>query len=335
MTTLTKTRWILLMTVALLLITVGVGFTGSESERVLKMAYVAPPPVWGPIADYYAKEVAKIEPALQIKSFGGGQLGPLPKNFADMKMGNLDMVLIDSGVLMLPKGGSHFSVIFAPYAFNSQAHLRKFIASDLFRSMLAKTEKEAGIKYIGWVGDRSPRLITTSDRKVVKPEDMKGLKLRVPMVKPISVVMEAWGASPTPLSASEMYMAMKQGVVDGQDNGFDAIYGAKYYEVQKYVSPINYIRSGLVVVASESVWKKLSDKEQKALIAALEPTDKWASRRNDEIVAKSIKGVQEKGMIILEPDIEAFKRTAAVAVKEKLDGKVWPAGLYEKVKAMD
>ena len=333
MTTLLKKRSILLMSIALVLISTGVGF--AASKRVLKIAFVAPSPVWGPIADYYAKEVAKIEPSLQIKSFGSGQLGSLPKNFADLKMGTLDMVLTDSGVLSLPKGGSHFGVIFAPYAFNSQAHIRKYFASDLFKSMIVKTEKEAGIKYVGWVADRSPRLITTSNRKVIKPEDMKGLKLRVPLVKPISVVMEAWGATPTPLSASEMYMAMKQGVVDGQDNGFDAIFGAKYYEVQKYVSPINYIRSGLVVIMSESVWKKLSEKEQKALLSATEPTDKWASKRNDEIVAKSIKGVQDKGMIILEPDIEAFKRTAAIAVKEKLDGKVWPAGLYEKVKALD
>lgn len=328
-----RSFWIYGLAFILVLIWTGTNF--AASGRVLKMAFVAPPPVWGPIADYYAKEVAKIEPGLQIKGFGGGQLGPLPKNFADMKMGTLDMVLIDSGVLMLPKGGSHFGVIFAPYAFNSQAHIRRFFSSGLFKSMLVETEKEAGIKYIGWVSDRSPRLLTTKTRKVITPADMKGLKLRVPLVKPISVVMEAWGATPIPLSAAEMYMAMKQGVVDGQDNGFDAIYGAKYYEVQKYVSPINYIRSGLIVVVSEAVWKKLSENERKALFAAVEPTDVWASKRNDDIVAKSIEGVKEKGMVILEPDIDAFKRTAAVAVKEKLDGQVWPAGLYEKVRAMD
>ena len=329
----TKTSWICVMTVALILIGAGAGL--ASSERVLKIAFVAPPPVWGPIADFYAKEVAKREPGLQIKWFGGGQLGPLPKNFAEMKMGKLDMMLCDSGVLSLPKGGKHFNAIFAPYAFNSQAHIRKFFASDLFESMLAQTEKEAGFKYIGWVSDRSPRLITTSKRKVITPDDMKGLKLRVPMTKTITAAMQAWGATPTPLSASELYMAMKQGVVDGQDNGFDAIYGAKYYEVQKYVSPINYIRSGLIVLISEAVWNKLNQKEKSALLGAVAPTDKWATKRNDEIVAMSIKGVQEKGMIILKPDIEAFKRTAAKAIREKLDGKLWPAGLYDKIRGMD
>ena len=333
MTTSTKTRWILLMTVTLLIVSTGGVF--AASGKILKMAYVAPTPVWGPIADYYADEVAKVDPNLQVKSFGSAQLGPLPKNFADLKMGNLDLMFIDAGVLMMPKGGSHFSVIFAPYAFNSQAHFRKFIGSELFKTMIVDTEKTAGMKYIGYVGDRSPRLITTSNREVITPADMKGLKLRVAMVPPIRIVLEAWGASPTPLSASELYMGMKQGVVDGQDNGFDAIFGAKFYEVQKYVSPINYIRSGIIIIASASVWNKLSKNEQKALIDALEPTEKWASKRNDEIVAKSIIGVKEKGMIILEPDVEAFKQSAAVIVKEKLDGKLWPAGLYEKIRAMD
>ncbi len=303
--------------------------------RTLKLAYVAPPPVWGPVADFYAKEVSQRESKLEIKSFGGGQLGDLQKNFAEMKMGQLDLMLCDSGVISMPKGGEHFNVVFAPYAFGSQAHMRKFFSSDLFKSMMAQTEKEAGIKYLGWVSDRSPRLITTSNRKVVTPDDMKGLKLRVPMTKTITAILEAWGATPIPLSAAEMYMAMKQGTVDGQDNGFDAIYGAKYYEVQKYVSPIDYIRSGLIILVSEATWKKLDDKERNALLDACGPTDQFATKLNDETVAKAIQGVEEKGMVIVKPDIEAFKRTAAKAIQEQLDGKLWPQGLYDKVRAME
>jgi tripartite ATP-independent transporter DctP family solute receptor len=307
----------------------------SGQTRTLKLAFVAPPPVWGPVADFYAKEVNQKAPSLEIKSFGGGQLGDLQKNFAEMKMGQLDLMLCDSGVISMPKGGEHFNVVFAPYVFNSQAHIRKFFSSDLFKSLMAQTEKEAGIRYAGWVSDRSPRLITTSNRQVIKPEDMKGLKLRVPMTKTITATLEAWGATPIPLSAGELYMAMKQGTVDGQDNGFDAIYGAKYYEVQKYVSPIDYIRSGLIILVSEATWKKLNDKERKALMDACGPTDQFATKLNDGNVAQAMKGVVEKGMVILKPDVDAFKTTAAKAIKEQLDGTLWPAGLYDKVRAME
>jgi len=328
-----KRKGILLVAVLLLGLVLA-GPTWAAEGKNLKLAFVAPPPVWGPFADKYAEEVAKLAPGLKVQSFGGGQLGPLQQNFAEMKMGKLDMMLCDSGVISMPKGGKPFNVIFAPYAFDSQDHIRKFFQSELFKGLMAETEKEAGIKYLGWVSDRSPRLITTSKRKVVKPEDMKGLKMRVPMTPPIIETMKAWGATPIPLSAAELYMAMKQGTVDGQDNGFDAIFGAKYYEVQKYVSPINYIRSGLIVLISEATWKKLDDQEQKALLEACGPADKWSTAKTEEMVEQAQKGVVEKGMVVLEPDLEAFMTTAVKAINEKLDGDLWPAGLYNQVRTL-
>ena len=320
-------------TAMLLIISLFSNASAVES-KVLKMAFVAPPPVWGPVADCYAKEVAKISPGLTVKMFGGGQLGNLRKNLAEIKTGRLDMILCGSAVPSLAKGGGDMSVLYAPYVFNSQDHMRAFFKSDFYKTMIGKIEKQAGFKYLGYTSDRAPRLISTSSRKVVKPVDMKGLKLRVPLVKPISVAMQAWGASPVPLSAKELYMALKQGVVDGQDNGFDAIYGAKFYEVQKYVSPIDYVRQGLIILISRSVWDGLDPKQQKALAGAMQPTEKWCNQRNEEITAKAVKGVKDKGMVILKPDLKAFKKTAAQAINKELDGRLWPKGLYDKIRAM-
>ncbi len=328
-----RKEWLLVLGIAMVGVVLAAGGAPAWG-KTLKLAFVAPPPVWGPYAEKYAQEVAKLAPGLEIQAFGGGQLGPLQKNFAEMNMGKLDLMLCDSGVIAMPKGGKHFNVIFAPYAFDSQAHIRKFFVSDLFKELMAKTEKEAKIKYIGWISDRSPRLITTSKRPVVKPEDMKGLKMRVPMTPPIIETMKAWGATPIPLSAAELYMAMQQGTVDGQDNGFDAIYGAKYYEVQKYVSPINYIRSGLIILVSEATWKKLSSQERSALLGAIQPTEEWGTVRTNQMVERAKQGVVEKGMVILHPDLEAFKAIAVKTINEKLDGSLWPAGLYDKVRAM-
>ena len=324
-----------LFVVAVALVALLAAMPTTGNAKTLKIAFVAPPPVWGPIADKYAEEVAKLAPGLEVKSFGGGQLGPLPQNYAEMKMGKLDMMLADSGTLALPKGGKEFSVMFAPYTFNSQAHMRKYFASDLFKEMISATEKEAGFKFLGLAGDRSPRLISTSNRKVATPADMKGLKLRVPLLPPVKIAMEAWGATPIPLSAAELYMAMKQGTVDGQDNGYDALYSAKYYEVQKYVSPIDYVRSALMVIISAKVWEKLDPKEQKALQDALAPTDDWSTKRTDKMVADAVEGIKKNGMEVIEPDLAAFSSSAAGIVKDKMDGKLWSAGLYEKIKALD
>jgi TRAP-type transport system periplasmic protein len=330
-----RAEWVVMScVVAVLVFFSSFANTWAGEKKVLKLAFVAPPPVWGPVAEVFAKEVASRRPNLDVKIFGGGQLGDLSKNLAEIKTGRLDMILCGTAVPSIAKGGGDMNVFYAPYVFTSQDHMRTFFKSDFYKNMIEKAEKEGGFKYLGYAGDRAPRLISTSSRKIVKPEDMKGLKLRVPLVKPIVVTMQAWGASPVPLSAAELYMAMKQGVVDGQDNGLDAIYSAKFYEVQKFVSPIDYVRQGLIILISRSVWEKLDAEDQNALSEAMEPTEEWSNNQNEEIMSKAIKGLQDKGMIILEPDLDAFKKTAAEAIVKELDGKLWPAGLYEKIRSM-
>ena len=139
--------------------------------------------------------------------------------------------------------------------FRDHAHFRGVHRSRrLSATCSAPVERDAGFKYVGYVSDRTPRQLTTSNRKVMSPADMKGLKVRVPETPTILEVMKAWGASPTPIPAAELYLAMKQGLVDGQDNGFDAIAGAKYYEVQKYAMRLDYIQSGLMVLIAADKW---------------------------------------------------------------------------------
>ncbi len=301
------------------------------AQTSLKMAFVAPPPVWGPIADYYADEVAKrTNGAIKVQGVGGGQLGNLPQNYAGMKTGQIDMVLVDTGTLALARGGKDFNALFAPYVFRDHAHFRKFMFSSTFAEMLAPVEKEAGIKYVGYVSDRTPRQLTTSKTKVLKPEDMKGLKVRVPETPTILEVFKAWGASPTPVAAAELYLALKQGIVDGQDNGFDAIAGAKFYEVQKYAMRIDYIQSGLAVLMSEAKWSGLSPAHQKAMLDAVAATEAWASKRTWEVAAKSMAVIKEKGMEVVEPDLAPFKASAAQALMA-LDGKLWSKGTLEKI----
>ena len=95
----------------------------AEAETTFRMAYVAPPPVWGPIADRFAKHVAeKTKGEIKIQSMGGGQLGNLPQNYAGLKTGQIDMMLADTGTLALARGGKDFNALFAPYVFRDHAH---------------------------------------------------------------------------------------------------------------------------------------------------------------------------------------------------------------------
>lgn len=305
----------------------------ASAQTTFRMAFVAPPPVWGPIADHYAEQVAALtHGAIKVQGVGGGQLGNLPQNYAGMKTGQIDMMLADTGTLALARGGRDFNALFAPYVFHDHAHFRKFMFSKTFADMLAPVEKEAGFKFVGYVSDRAPRQLTTANTRVMKPEDMKGLKVRVPETPTILEVFKAWGASPTPVAAAELYLAMKQGIVDGQDNGFDAIAGAKYYEVQRYAIRIDYIQSALMILMAEGKWSALSPAQQNAMQDAVVATEQWASRRTWEVTDKSMQVLKEKGMEIVEPDLAPFKASAKKALGA-LDGKLWTKGTLEKIAA--
>ncbi len=306
----------------------------AQAQTSFRMAYVAPPGAWGPIADRYAQTVAELAKGeIKVQGVGGGQLGSLPQNYAGLKTGQIDMILADTGTLGLARGGRDLNAMFAPYAFRDQAHFRAFIGSKTFQEMLAPAEKEGGFKYVGYVSDRTPRQLTTTKTKVMRPEDLKGLKLRVPETPTTLEVFKAWGASPTPVAAAEMYMALKQGVVDGQENGFDAIAGAKLYEVQKYAIRIDYVHSGLMVLMAADKWSKLAPAQQKAMQDAAAQTEQWATKWTWEVVAKAMDVIRKAGMEIVEPDLAPFKKAAADALAT-LDGKVWSKGTLERIQAV-
>lgn len=304
------------------------------AETTYRMAYVAPPPVWGPIAERFAQNVAeKTGGQIKILAMGGGQLGNLPQNYAGLKTGQIDMMLADTGTLALARGGKDFNALFAPYVFRDHAHFKAFMASKIFMDMLGAVETEAGFKYVGYVSDRTPRQLTTAKTRVTKPEDLKGLKVRVPETPTILAVFKAWGASPTPVAAAELYLAMKQGIVDGQDNGFDSIAGAKFYEVQKYAIRIDYIHSGLMVLMAADKWARLTPAEQTAMTEAAAATEAWASKMTWEMSEKSIGVLKQNGMEIVEPDLAPFKKAAADALAT-LDGQLWAKGTLEKIQAV-
>jgi tripartite ATP-independent transporter DctP family solute receptor len=312
----------------------GLAAAPADAQTTLRMAYVAPPPVWGPIADRFAQIVAqKTGDQVKIQSFGGGQLGNLPQNYAGLKTGQIDMMLADTGTLALAKGGKDFNALFAPYVFRDQAHFRTFMRSAVFREMLARAEPEGGFKYVGYVSDRAARQLSTSKTRVTKPEDMKGLKVRVPETPTILQVFRAWGAAPTPVAAAELYLALKQGVVDGQDNGFDAIAQAKYYEVQKFVTKIDYIQSGLMVLISADRWGRLAPAQQQALLEAAAETEAWASPMTNEGAAKSIAFLRQQGVEIVEPDLAPFRKAAAEALA-RFDGELWAKGTLERIQSV-
>jgi tripartite ATP-independent transporter DctP family solute receptor len=308
--------------------------TQAQAQTVLKMAFMAPPQDWGPTADRLNQLVSEYTKGrYQIKWFGGGQLGNFSQNYAGIKTGQIDMMMCDYGSLNLVKGGKDFNILTAPYLFRDQNHLRKFVRSPLFKEMIQKVEKDGGFKYLGYIKDRVPRELTTTNKRVLKVEDMRGLKIRVPEFKTTIETMKAWGAAPTPIPFPELYTSLKQGVVDGQENGWDGIVTAKFYEIQKYAMVIDYIRSGVIVLIAADHWTKMKPDDQKTFEKATSEAGMWADKQPGDTAEAYMAVAKKAGMEIVYPDLSGFKKLAGES-NNRLEGDLWEKGLLEKIQAI-
>lgn len=298
-----------------------------------KLGHVGPPDSYLDLAaKEYKKNVEKLSGGeMSIQIFPSGQLGNLPQMLGQTKKGSLDFWKTDYVVIMIAKGAKAFVVGTAPYIYRDQEHLEKFIASPIFERMKDVVEKENGLKWVGLLGDRSPRALTTRDKLVAVPGDLKGLKIRAPKTPGIPDALKAWGASIAVVSAPEMYNALKQKVIDGQDNGIEVVATFKLWEIQNYYTAIDHVRSAEGLWMNGERWNSLTPDQQRVLTEACKPTRAWGNKYIEDMTSVWFEEARQKGMTIvlppLEPWIESSKK-----VMEKLDGKAWPAGLYDEIK---
>lgn len=305
------------------------------AEVELRLAHVAPPTSSFQVAaESYAKHLKALSGGeMEMSIVPGGALGNVPELWAQLRNGALDMYLMDVGGILANEEGRHFFIIFAPYLFTDQDHWRAFMASPTFDEMMKKSEDAMGIKYLGYLKDRSPRALSTSKKAVRTPADIKGLKVRTPLVPAITETFKAWGANPTPVKASDLYGAMQSGMVDGQDNGITDVVATGYTEVQDYFTPLDYLRSGIGIWMSDKAWSGLTSQQQEWALQAAEATFAEQKPLFETEEAEALAAAQAKGMEIVQPDLAAFEAASAPVVKG-LDGKAWPAGMYDQIHNM-
>ena len=267
---------------------------------------------------------------IEVKVFPAGQLGNLPQMMGQLKKGSIDLLKDHVGLTGIIEGGKDFFVIFAPYLFRDQAHLRKFMASSVFEDMMSKVEKANGIKSLGYIDSRAPRAISTRQKMVIVPDDLKGLKMRAPKVSAIPAIFKLWGASLAVVAAPEMYNALKQKVIDGQDNGIDIVADWKLYEVQKYFTAIDYSRAAECLWINQKKWDALRTSEQEAIKKATLATADWADGYFKDVTQNAYNLCRDEGMVVVMPPLKPWYSSSEKVIKE-LDGKIWPAGLYQKI----
>ena len=251
---------------------------------------------------------------LEIKVFPNGTLygGDPSAGVKQLAGGSLDMLL--NATSLYATFNPKFTAIAVPYTFTDAAQLRTYLDSELGQELTSDLEK-IGIKGLD-LWSRPLRQITNSKLPITKPEDLAGLKLRVPN-NPLWVeFFGAMGAAPTPMAFAEVYNALQLKVVDGQENPVNVPVSARLFEVQKYLTLSNHIADAWVVGINPARFAGLSDAHKTALQEAAVETEAWKAENDAADISKSIDTLKQNGMEVNELTPE--QREAFVAVARKL-----------------
>jgi tripartite ATP-independent transporter DctP family solute receptor len=265
---------------------------------------------------------------IQIQVFPSAQLGTGKDMIEAVVFGSQAMAT--EGAAMFSQWSPRLSIMEAPYIFRDVDHMYKVMKGPIGQEMQDELVAKRGLRSLGvlYYGVRH----LTANKPVTKPEDVKGMKLRVPEVPLYLEMARAWGANPTPMAFAELYLALKQGTVDAQENPIPTINSGKFYEVQKYLVLTGHIMVPQFHAISDKLWKSLSPADQKILQDAV---DEGIAFSNDMLIKQEQSLVDEfkkKGMQVITPDVEAFRKASMTAIP-KLEEK-WGKGLYEKIVAV-
>jgi tripartite ATP-independent transporter DctP family solute receptor len=275
----------------------------SLAQTEIKLGHVGEPgSIFQKSSDEFAKRAnAKLGNKAKVVVYGSSQLGGDKEMLQKLKLGTVDMAVPST---VMSSEADMFGVFEMPYLVKDRAHMAK-IEKEVFWPKVAPEAEKKGLKILA-VWENGYRHITNSKRPINVPDDLKGIKLRVPEGKWRVKMFQAYGANPSPMKFSEVFTALQTGVMDGQENPFTQIYSAKFQEVQKYLSLTGHVYTPAYVVVGTKKWATFPADVRKILEDTAKETQAYvyetAEKDDNELLAK----LKSAGMQVNTPNKEAF-----------------------------
>lgn len=301
MSVLTKSLKVAVSGLALSVMALGM----ANAATTLKLAHFAE---IGHPADVAAKQFAervadRTDGEVKIAIFPANQLGSPNDVLEQNVLGAIDMSLPTQG--HLSKYSMKFATVMAPFAFENYDHVYRVLDGPFIKWAAPDLDQQGLVYLSNW--DWGFRNITNNVRPVNVPADVKGLKLRAPPEIQLQSAMSALGANVTQLNFNELYMSLKQGVVDGQENPLSVIYHNKIYEVQENLAVTRHVYNSMVSVISKSSWEKLSPEQQVVVREESKAAGDLMRKMMREEEGELIKKLEAKGMKVTYPEQAQFK----------------------------
>ncbi len=275
---------------------------------------------WTDVGQLIADEIGKrSDGRLKVTQYPAGQLGSQLEALEMLRVGSL--ALLTSGPAVLNSFDERVQVFGIPYLLQTKEQGYRFIESPAGQELFNQSVlRKSGVRTIQlwYFGTRT----LTLNKPATKPEDLAGAKVRCMDMPIYKDSVASLGANPTPITFSELYMAMQTGVVDGQENPISTIFAQKFHEVQKYVILTNHTQHMGTVHVSEMVWKRLSEEDRTLIMDVFNEYRPMIDEMIEKDTTEKLEVMRNSGVNIIEPDIEAF-RTYSTDFMMKIYGEKW------------
>jgi len=291
------------------------GLALAQQAKEVKLGYaLAINSHYGAAAQAWSESVEKAtNNAFKFKQFPSSALGGERELIEGLQLGTVEAVIVSTGALsnFVPDVG----VVDIPFLFRDTAHARAVLDGSFGQDLLGKF-KARGLIALAW-GEQGFRHLSNNKVAVSKPEDLKGLKIRV-TENPVHITaFRTLGASPTPMAWPEVIGALQQGTIDGQENPISVFVSAKLWQVQKHLTLTSHVYAPMALIVSPGFWGSLND-AQKAAFTQGAKAGALASRKFvDEVEKKGVEEIKSHGVqVVTQVDRAPFQAALAPAYKQ-------------------
>jgi tripartite ATP-independent transporter DctP family solute receptor len=287
---------------------------GSSLAQIeIKLGHVGEPgSLFAKSADEFAKRAnEKLGGKAKVVAFGSSQLGGDKELMQKLKLGTVELAIPST---VMSSESDLFGIFEMPYLVKDRKHMQA-IEKEVFWPKIAPEAEKKGLKVLA-VWENGVRHITNNKHPIVKPADLKGIKLRVPEGKWRVKMFQTYGANPSPMKFSEVFTALQTGVMDGQENPFSQIVSAKFQEVQKFLSLTGHVYTPAYLTTGSKKWATLPADVRKVLEDTAKDMQKYvyavAEKDENELIDK----IKAAGVKVNEADKPAFVAASKAVYEE-------------------
>ncbi|MDN3722007.1 TRAP transporter substrate-binding protein [Roseibium salinum] len=275
---------------------------------------------WHQASVKFGEELARLtDGRIEVQVFANESLGKEIDLINGMQLGTADMTITGES---LQNWAPKAALLAVPYAYSSTEHMDEVASGEIGDQIEQQIIEKAQIRPIAYFA-RGPRNLT-SNRPIESPDDLEGLKMRVPNVPLFVDVWKALGANPGPMAFSEVFTSLQNGTIEAQENPLALIRSANFHEVQKYVNLTEHVRSWIYLTIAESTWNKLSKEDQDAVMEAARIAQAHERELFNASLQEDREFLESKGMTFVEVDGPAFQAAAKDAVLQNVNDEIKP-----------